>query len=148
MLWKEVRLLVGLSGGGEWLVLGGIRGRGMGWANLFMCCHNFVLATAMLLQLTIIRCEKIMTASAWLLQFQCSLNRWVVCMVKGISKMILLTIPISFQTAQSLVSSTSVHMRPSAVYCPVQNQIIASRGMHMTLNWYKLASRQLSQLAL
>ena len=36
VLWKEVRLLVGLSGGGGgggwWLVLGGIRGRGMGWA--------------------------------------------------------------------------------------------------------------------
>ena len=32
VLWEEVRLLVGLSGGGGGLVLGGIRGRGMGWA--------------------------------------------------------------------------------------------------------------------
>ena len=32
-LWEEVRLLVGLSGGGGGLVLGGITGRGLGWAS-------------------------------------------------------------------------------------------------------------------
>ena len=32
VLWEEFRLLVGLSGEGGWLVLGGISGKGMGWA--------------------------------------------------------------------------------------------------------------------
>ena len=34
VLWEEVRLLVGLieGGGGGWLVLRGVRGRGMDWA--------------------------------------------------------------------------------------------------------------------
>ena len=33
VLCEEVRLLVGLSGGGGWLVLGEITGRGMDWAS-------------------------------------------------------------------------------------------------------------------
>ena len=40
----------------------------------------------------------------------------------------------------------SVRMHPSAGYYPVWNQIIAGRWMRM--NWYTLASRQVSLLAL
>ena len=46
----------------------------------------------------------------------------------------------SICTDTCLLANMSVHMHPSAGYCPVQNQIIASRWMHM--NWCRLATIQ------
>ena len=85
-----------------------------------------------------------MTTSAWLLQFQGSLNRGG-SMIKGIPKHNYHpSTPSQFHLASDtcLLANMSVHMHPSVGYYPVQNRIIASRWMHM--NWYTLASRQVS----
>ena len=55
----------------------------------------------------------------------------------------------SQELSQTLASQhMSLYMHPSAGYCPVQNRVDNSQQMDAYMNWYVLASRQVSVLAI
>ena len=96
----------------------------------------------------------IVKITTWLLRFRGSLNRWVVWLKKSKIQLLsinLLTIPSSFkELAQSdtcLLANILIHMHSSAGYYLVQNQITASRWMHMNCMVY-LDDQAVSLLAL
>ena len=104
-----------------------------------VCVHEPIL-------LSETHCKKYLVTSAWLLQFQDSLNRLVVWL--GNSKTIiipqLLTIPSSFKVWASTNTCQLANLYQLIGTYPVQNWIIASRWMQM--NWYLFVV--LSRLAL
>ena len=94
-----------------------------------------------------VHCKKYlvkMTISEWLLQFQGSLNRWVIWLQEFQNTIIIHQPPHNSIKLQRVTTDTcqQVYLWKFIGNYPVQNWIIASRWMHT--NWYLLVSRKVS----